>query len=99
MHIYSWINLNLNVSMEIQQLQPLNSFHGVWGLGSYLVRAKLYSLETPVESFKCSGKRCQVSMNVTEANVFSSSVDNKEHIMNDSCNCNSRCVISGLHPD
>ena len=66
------------------------------GIGKLLVRAKLYPLETPVESFKCSGKRCLVSMNVSETNVFSSSVNNKEHITNDSLNCNSTSAIQLL---
>ena len=44
-------------------------------LSSYLVRAKVYPIERSVGSVKCNGKRCQVYMNVTESDTFSSSVE------------------------
>ena len=69
------------------------SFRGARKLSSYLVRAKLYPLERSVGSFKCNGKRCQVCINVTESNTFSSSVDKKEYAMNHSFNCNNKCII------
>ena len=52
---------------------PMMSFQGKRKLSSYLVRAKLFPLERSAGSFKCNGKRCQVCMNVTESNTFSSS--------------------------
>ena len=72
---------------------PMVSFRGAWKLGSYLVRAKLYPLERAVGSIKCNGKNCQVCINVTESDTFSSSVDNKEYVINHSFNCNDKCVI------
>ena len=69
------------------------SFRGARKLSSYLVRAKLYPLERSVGSFKCNGKRCQVCINVTESNTFSSSVDKKEYVINHSFNCNDKCII------
>ena len=69
------------------------SFWGAQKLSSYLVRAKLYPLERSVGSFKCNGKRCQVWINVTESNTFSSSVDKKEYVINHSFNCNDKCII------
>ena len=59
---------------------PMVSFRRVRKLSSYLVTAKPYPLERSVGSFKCSGKRCQVCINVTERNTFSSSVDKKEYV-------------------
>ena len=72
---------------------PMVSFRGARKLSSYLVRAKLYPLERSVGSFKCNGKRCQVCINVTESNTFSSSVDKKEYVINHSFNCNDKCII------
>ena len=43
---------------------PMVSFRGARKLSSYLARAKLYSLERSVGSFKCNGKRCQVCMDM-----------------------------------
>ena len=56
---------------------PMVSFWGAQKLSSYLVRAKLCPLEKSVGSFKCNGKCCQVCINVTESNTFSSLVDKK----------------------
>ena len=72
---------------------PMVSFRGARKLSSYLVRAKLYPLERSVGSFKCNGKRCQVCINVTESNTFSSSVDKKEYVINHSFNCNDKCIV------
>ena len=57
------------------------SFREAQNLSSYLVRAKLHPLERSVGLIKCNGKRCQVSMNVTENNTFSNSVDKKEYVL------------------
>ena len=69
------------------------SFRAARMLSSYVVRAKLYPLETFGGSFKCNGKRCQVCINVAENNAFSSSVDKKEYVINHSFNCNDKCII------
>ena len=51
---------------------PVASFHGGWKLSSYLVRVKVYPLEAKIES-RCHGKkRCQVCLNVTETDSFTS---------------------------
>ena len=57
------------------------SFRGARKLSSYLVRPKPYPLERSAGSFKCNGKGCQVCMNVSESNTFSSSVDKKEYVI------------------
>ena len=62
-------------------------------MGSYLVRAKFYPLETSVGSFKCNGKRCQVCLNATETKTFSSNVTKKEYKINHKFNCNDKCLI------
>ena len=64
-------------SKEIFTPGPMVSFREPRKLGSYLVRAKLYPIERSVGSFKCSGKRCQVCLNVTETKTFSSKVTKK----------------------
>ena len=69
------------------------SFRGARKLGGHLVRAKLYPIEWSVGSFKCSGKRCQVCLNVTETKTFSSTVTEKESIINHKINCNDKCLI------
>ena len=38
---------------------PMISFRSARKLSSYLVRAKLHSIEQILVSFKCNGKRCQ----------------------------------------
>ena len=72
---------------------PVVSFREARKLSSYLLRAKLYPLERSVGSFKCNGKRCQICMNVTESNTFSSSVDKKEYVISHSFNCRDKCII------
>ena len=70
---------------------PMVSFQERQKLSSYLVRAN--PLERSVGSFKCNGKHCQVCINLTESNTFSSSVDKKEYVINHSFNCNDKCII------
>ena len=69
------------------------SFRGARKLRSYLVRAKFYPLERLVGSFKCSGKRCQICLNVTERKTFSSTVTKQEYKINHKFNCNNKCLI------
>ena len=48
------------------------SFRSAQKISSYLVQAKLYPLERHVGSFKCGGRHCQVCLNVTETETFTS---------------------------
>ena len=41
----------------------------------------------------CTGKRCQICMNMTESKTFSSSIDKKECIINHNFNCNDKSII------
>ena len=78
---------------RIKESVPMVSLWAAQKLSSYLVRAKLYPLERSVGSFKCNGKHCQVCINVTESNTFSSSVGKKEYVINHSFNCYEKCII------
>ena len=48
-------------------------------ISSYLVRAKLYYLERHVGFCKCAGRRCQVWLNVTETETFTSTSTNQTY--------------------
>ena len=92
------INSHLHLLDMNEVKKPLNpcpmvSFRGARKLSSYLVRVKLYTLERSVTSSECKNKRCQVCMNVTESNTFSSSVEKKEYVINHSFNYNDKCII------
>ena len=53
---------------------PMVSFRSTRKLRSYLVRAKLYSIERTVGSFKCNRKRRQTCLNVNETDKFTTAV-------------------------
>ena len=84
----------LYLSKEVNEIftpDPMVSFRGAKKLGNYLVRAKFYPIKGSVGSFKCNGKWCQVCLNVTETKTFSSTVTEKEYIINHKFKCNDRC--------
>ena len=62
-------------------------------LGSYLVRAKLYSLERVTGSCKCHGKRYAMCLNFKEASNFTRSVTHETYKTNHKFDCNSKCLI------
>ena len=62
-------------------------------ISSYLVRAKLYPLERRVGSFKCGGRHCQVCLNVTETETFTSTSTNQTYKINHEFNCNQSSLI------
>ena len=57
-------------------------------ISSYLVRAKLYPLERRVDFFKCRGRGCQVFLNVTAIEAFTSTSTNQTYKINHELNCN-----------
>ena len=69
------------------------SFRSARKISSYLVRAKLYPLERRVGSFKCGGRRCQVCLNVTETEAFSSTSTNQTYKISHEFNCNGSSLI------
>ena len=86
----------LYVNNEVKKtstLGPMVSFWGARKLSSYLMRVKLYPLERSVRSLICTGKRCQICMNMTESNTFPGSVDKKEYIINHNFKCSDKCII------
>ena len=69
------------------------SFCSARKMSSYLVRAKLYTLERRVGSFKCGVRRCQVCLNVTETETFTSTSTNQTYKINHKFNCNESSLI------
>ena len=61
---------------------PKASFRSARKISSYLVRAKLYPLERSAGSFKCGGRHCQVCLNVTETEAFTSTSTNQTYKIN-----------------
>ena len=59
----------------------------------YLARAKLYPLDRVVESMKCGKKRCEVCMNISETNIFTSSVTGEAYKINHKLTCDDNCLI------
>ena len=74
-------------------LGPLASFRSAMKISSYLVRAKFYPLERRVVSFKCGVKQCQVCLNVTETETFTSTSTNHTYKINHEFNCNESSLI------
>ena len=62
-------------------------------ISSYLVWAKLYPLERSVGSFKRGGRCCQVCLNVTETETFTSTSINQTYKVNHEFNCNESSLI------
>ena len=71
----------------------MTSFGSARKISCYLIRAKLYPLERRVGSFKCGGRRCQVCLNVTETETFTSTSTNQTYKINHEFNCNESSLI------
>ena len=69
------------------------SFCSARKISNYLVRDKLYPSETRVGSFNYGGRRCQVCLNVTETETFSSTSTNQTYKINHEFNCNESSLI------
>ena len=78
---------------KVFPVAPIVSFKSARKLSSYLVRAKLYPLQTTVGSFKCSKPRCEVCINVIETDTFTSTVSGESFKINHKFNCGDRCLI------
>ena len=72
---------------------PMISFRNAKKLSSYLIRAKLYSIERTVGWFKCNGKRCQTCLNVNETDTLTSTTTGETYEINHQFNCNSKCPV------
>ena len=78
---------------KVFQPGPMVSFRSPRNLSSYLVRAKMYPMESKTVSCKCKGNRCQVCLNVSETKTFTSTVTDMSYKINDSFDCNGKCLI------
>ena len=72
---------------------PMITFRSARKLSSYLVRAKLYSLERFVGSCKCYGKRCEICDNVKETSTFTSTATQNTYKINNQFNCIKKCLV------
>lgn len=57
-------------------------FQSLRNLSSYLVRAKLYPMEKKTGSYKCKSSKCQVCLNISETEIYSSTVTHKPYKIN-----------------
>ena len=78
---------------KVFQPGPMVSFRSPRNLSSYLVRAKMYPIERKTGSCKCKGNRCQVCLNVSETETFTSTVTHMSYKINHSFDCNDKCLI------
>ena len=69
------------------------SFQGARKLSSYLFRGEVYPLERKVGSCGYGKKRCQVCINITETDSFTSASTNKTHTINHLFNCREKCLV------
>ena len=69
------------------------SFRSARKLSSYLVRAKLYSVERKGGSCKCNCNRCQVCQSISETDTFTCSNDGTTYKINHKFDCNEKCLI------
>ena len=80
----------LNMNEETKKVfspRPMVSFRSPRKISSYLVRAKLYPLDRVVGSMKCGKKRCEVCMNASETNTFTSNITCTTYKINHKLNC------------
>ena len=73
--------------------RPMLSFRSPRKISSYLVRANLYPLDIVVGSTKYVKKRCDVRVNVSETNTFTSNDTGQTNKINDRLNCDNNCLI------
>ena len=57
------------------------------------MRAKLYPLNRTVGPFKCKKPRCEVCVNITETDIFTSTVTGESFKINHSFDCDDKCLI------
>ena len=86
--------LNMNEkTKKVFSPRPMVSFRSPREISSYLVRAKLYPLDRAVGSTKCGKKSCEVYMNISETNTFTSNVTGETYKINHKLTCDGNCLI------
>ena len=86
----------LNMNEETKKVflpRPMVSFRSPRKISSYLIRVKLYPSDRVVGSTRCGKKKCEVCMNVSETNTFTSNVTGKTYKINHKLNCDDNCLI------
>ena len=78
---------------KVFQPRPMVSFRSHRNLSSCMVRAKMYPMERRIGSCKCKGNRCQVCLNVSETETFTSTVTHPSYKINHSFDCNDEYLI------
>ena len=78
---------------QLFQPGPMVSFRSSRHLISYLLRAKLYPIKRKNGSCKCKGSRCQVCLNVSETETFTSTVTHTSYKISHSFDCNDKSLI------
>ena len=73
--------------------RPMVSLRSPRKISRYQVRAKLYPLDGVVGSTKCSKKRCEASMNVSEAKTFTSNDTCEAYKVNHKLIVDDNCLI------
>ena len=74
------------VTKKVFSSRSMVSFRSRRKISSYLVSDKVYTLDRVVGSTKCGKKRCEVRMNISETNIFTSSVTGETYKINHKTN-------------
>ena len=82
-----------NEVKKVFQPGPMVLFGSPRNLNSYLVRNKMYPMERKTGSCTCKGNMCQVYLNVSEKETFTSTVTHMSYKINHSFDCNDKCLI------
>ena len=97
--LFSMIHRNLYLLYMNQKVKnvftpgPTVSYRSARKISSYLVRAKLYPLESKVDSEKCGKSRCEVCLNTQETDTFTSTTTDESFKKNHKFNCDYNCQI------
>ena len=73
---------------KVFQPGPMVSFRSPRNLSSYSIQ-----MERKTGSCKCKGNRCQVCLNVSETETFTSTMIHTSYKINHSFDCNDKCLI------
>ena len=97
--LYGIIRKNLylfNINQKVKEAfssQPRVSFRSASKLSNFMVRAKLYPLARKVGSYKYRSNRCQVCYSITKTDMFTFNNDRSSYKINQSFDCNEKCLI------
>ena len=83
----------VNKVKKLVSPEPTVSCRSAQKLGSYLVCAKVYPVEPKIGSCHCGKKRCQVCLNVTEADSFTICSTNETCKINYLFNFSEKCLV------